>query len=324
MARKGPGKSHRKGLTLLEIADMFRDDEVARKWIEEHRWPHGPCCPDCGTVNVQENVTHPTMTHRCRDCPGKPFFSVRKGSVMERSRIPYRSWAIALYLFTTNIKGISSMRLHRELGINQKSAWFMLHRLRKAAEIGSGPFAGPVEVDETYMGGKRHNMSSKQRAGLTGRGAVGKTAVVGAKDRATKRVAAKVVRTTDKSTLQGFIAAVVRESARVYTDEARAYEGMANAHEAVTHSLQEYVRGQVHVNGMESFWSMLKRGYHGTYHKMSAKHLNRYVAEFVERHNIRDMDTADQMAEVVARMAGKRLTYRALTADNGLSSGSRG
>lgn len=167
------------------------------------------------------------------------------------------------------------MRLHRELDISQKSAWFMLHRLRKAAETGVSPFAGPVEVDETYFGGERHNMSTKRRAELSGRGVAGKAAVVGAKDRATNQVADKAVASTDKGTLQGFVDAVARENARVYTDEAAAYEGMAHAHEAVKHSIQEYVRGQVHTNGVESFWSLTKRGYYGTYHKMSPKHLNR-------------------------------------------------
>ena len=286
---------------------MFRDEDMAREWIEEQRWPNGPCCPRCSTKNVQSNIKHPTMTHRCRQCPGKPFFSVRKGSVMERSKIPYRAWAVGLYLFTTNIKGISSMKLHRELGISQKSAWFMLHRLRKAAETGVSPFAGPVEVDETYMGGKRKNMSTKRRKKLTGRGPVGKTAVVGAKDRATKQVSAKAVTSTDKETLQRFVSDVADENARVYTDEAAAYEGMANTHEAVKHSVQEYVRGQVHTNGVESFWSMLKRGYYGTYHKMSPKHLNRYVAEFTERHNIRDLDTIDQMGGMVGH--GRQAPY---------------
>ena len=171
MTPKAPGRAHRKGLTLLEIADMFRVEGMAREWIEMQRRPDGPLCPDCGTKNVQASIKHPTMTHRCRQCPGKPFFSVRKGSVMERSKMPYRAWAVGLYLFTANIKGISSMKLHRELGVTQKSAWFMLHRLRKAAETG----VGPVEGDETYMGGKRRNMSTKRRAKLTGRGAVGKT-----------------------------------------------------------------------------------------------------------------------------------------------------
>ena len=166
MPKKAPGKSHRKGLTLLEIADMFRDEDAARGWIEAIRWPHGPFCPSCGSLDVQSNVRHPNMTHRCRDCPGKPFFSVRKGTVMEGSKLPYRVWAVGIYLITTNLKGASSMKLHRELGITQKSAWFMLHRLREATEMGTGLFAGPVEADEAYMGGKRANMSNAKRAVL--------------------------------------------------------------------------------------------------------------------------------------------------------------
>ncbi len=323
MARKAPGKSNRKGLTLLEIADMFRDEDGARAWIADQRWPNGPRCPDCGTSNVQSDIRgHRTMTHRCRKCPDKPFFSVRKGSVMEGSKLPYRAWAVGLYLFMTNLKGISSMKLHRELGISQKAAWFMLHRLRKAAETDSGPFAGPVEVDETYMGGKRKNMPQYKREELTGRGAVGKTTVVGAKDRATNQVSATVVTSTDKDTLQGFVAENTGPDATVYTDDHGSYEGLPN-HEAVQHSVGEYVRGQAHTNGVESFWSMLKRGYYGTYHKMSPKHLHRYVKEFEGRHNVRQQDTVAQMADVVAGMDGKRLTYRALVRDNGLSAGAR-
>ena len=133
------------------------------------------------------------------------MFTIRMGSVMEGSKIKYRVWAIGIYLFNTNIKGVSSMRLHRELGIGQKAAWFMLQRLRKAAELETGLFSGPIEVDEAFVGGKRRNMHNRKRAGLEGRGSVGKTAVVGAKDRATRRVAAKVVQNTDRATLHGFI-----------------------------------------------------------------------------------------------------------------------
>ena len=137
MAGKAPGKAYRKGLTLLQVADMFRDETAAITWLSELRWPDGAFCPDCGSFNVQCNVKHRCMTHRCRDCPGKPFFSLRKGTIMESGKLPYRVWAIGIYLFTTNLKGISSMKLHRELGIGQKAAWFMLHRLRLAAEMGS-------------------------------------------------------------------------------------------------------------------------------------------------------------------------------------------
>ena len=191
MTHKAPGKAHRKGMTLLQVADKFRDEKQAYDWIEKTRWSNGSCCPRCGSLNVQSNIKHKTMTHRCRDCPGKPMYSLRTGTVMEGTKMPYRIWAIGIYLFTTNIKGISSMRLHRELGIGQKAAWFMLARLRKAYEIEAGPFKGPVEVDETYIGGKRRNMPKSKRENLDGRGVSGKTAVVGAKDRNSNQVAAK-------------------------------------------------------------------------------------------------------------------------------------
>ena len=245
MAQKAPGKAHRKGLTLLQVADMFRNETDAEKWIAVRRWPNGPHCPDCGSFHVQSGIKHKTMTHRCRDCPDRPMFTLRKGTVMEGSKLPHRVWAIGLYLFTTNLKGVSSMKLHRELGIGQKAAWFMLHRLRRAVESGSGMFSGPVEVDETYIGGKRANMSNAQRKELagTGRGSVGKVAVVGAKDRATKQIRSQVVTRTDAPTLQGFVVEHAAPDATVYTDEASAYEGLPMTHEAVKHSVKEYVRG---------------------------------------------------------------------------------
>lgn len=331
MTQKAPGKSRRKGLTLLQIADMFGDEADAMTWISERRWPNGPHCPSCGSFNVQSGIKHRTMTHRCRDCntgKSRTMFTLKVGTVMEGSKLPYRVWAIAIYLYATNLKGVSSMKLHRELGISQKAAWFLLHRLRKTAETGQGLFSGPVEVDETYMGGKRANMSNAKRKQLAdegaGRGLVGKVAVVGAKDRATKQVAARVVENTDKPTLQGFVIDHAAPDATVYTDEASAYEGMPFEHGAVKHSVKEFVRGQIHTNGMESFWSMLKRGYIGIYHKMSPKHLDRYVTEFAGRHNERERDTVDQMGEIVNGMIGKRLTYEQLTAANGLPSGARG
>ena len=322
MAHNAPGRSTRKGLTLLEVVNLFRIEEDAKSWIATLRWPDGPACPFCGTSNVQCGIKHKTMTHRCRECDGKPMFSLKTGTVMEGSKLKYRPWAIAIYLFTTNIKGVSSLKLHRELGIGQKAAWFMLHRLRKAYELEAGPFQGPVEVDETYMGGKRRNMPKSRRKELNGRGAVGKVAVVGIKDRTSKKVSAEVVENTDSDTLQGFVQYNVEYGATIYTDEHRAYEGLPN-HETVKHSVGEYVRDQVHTNGLESFWSMLKRGYHGIYHKMSPKHMRRYVSEFSGRHNLRELDTIDQMNSLLLGMEGKRLRYKDLTAYNGLDSGAR-
>ena len=315
MTHKGPGKSGREGISLVKLMKMFPTDDAAREWFEARIWPHGPHCPHCGSANVQSGIKHRSMTHRCRDCDGRPMFSLKTGNIMEGSKLGYQTWAIAIYLVTTSLKGVSSMKLHRDLEITQKSAWHLAHRLRKAFEADGGLFAGPVEVDETYIGGKRKNMPKAKRKTLEGRGAVGKAAIAGAKDRATNRVNADVVPATDGATLQGFVRARTEAGATVYTDDAAAYRDMAGfEHEAVKHSVGEYVRGMAHTNGMESFWSMLKRGYQGTYHHMSPKHLGRYVDEFSGRHNIREDDTEEQMAHVAKRMVGRRLKYRDLAA----------
>ena len=322
MAQNAPGKHFRKGMSLVEVTRMFPDDDTAHEWIERIRWPQGPYCAHCGNFNVQHPVAHKTMTHRCRDC--RKWFSVRTGTVMQSSKLGYQVWVLAVYLLNTGLKGQASMKLHRDLGITQKSAWHLAHRIRETWARESGPFAGPVEADETYIGGKRKNMPNAKRKELTGRGTVGKAAVAGVKDRETNRVAARRMEATDSGALQGFVRDNVQPGATLYTDEAAAYAGMPEfTHEAVNHSAKEYVRDMAHTNGMESFWAMLKRGYQGTFHKFSEKHLDRYVAEFAGRHNIRPRDTLDMMRSVAMGMAGKRLRYRDLIADNGLPSGAR-
>lgn len=319
--KKAPGKSFRNGISLLELAEMFPDEAAAVRFFESRRWPEEKCCPRCGSTSVATMKNAKPMPYRCRDC--RRFFSVRTGTVMERSHIPLRKWAYAIYLCVTSLKGVSSMKLHRDLKISQKSAWFMAQRLREAFTSGQGVFAGPVEVDEAYMGGKRKNMSNKKRKQLTGRGPSGKTAVAGVKDRDSNHVAARVVPNTKSETMSRFIMEHVEPGARIYTDDALTYHALPN-HETVKHSVGEYVRGMAHTNGVESFWSMLKRAYTGTFHKMSPKHLQRYVQEFASRHNIRKFDTLQQMWWVADQMVGKRLMYRDLIADNGLDSGSRG
>lgn len=309
------GKTYRKGISLKKVMDMFPDDDTARKWFEEQRWPDGHvACPHCGSMHIQHGPKHPTMTHRCRDC--KKFFSVKSGTVMHGSKLGYRDWAIATYLVTTNIKGVSSMKLHRDLDITQKSAWHLAHRIRKAWESEPVQFDGPIEVDETYIGGKRKNMSNKKRKALkdTGRGGHGKAIVVGARDRATRKVSAAKIGNADQKTLHDFIHRSVDKDGVVYTDDHRGYCGLPHKHETVKHSVSQYVNDQAHTNGIESFWALLKRGYHGIYHHMSEKHLQRYVGEFSGRYNAREMDTIQQMEFIAKGIAHKRLRYQDLIA----------
>jgi len=321
-----PGKAYRQGISLPQFARMFPDEEAARQWFERHLWPDGePVCPHCGGVDqVYRIKSEKPQPCRCRDC--KRYFSVKTGSVMASSPLPLLTWLYAIYLDLTSLKGVSSMKLHRDLNIRQATAWHMLQRIREAFSH-EGPavrFDGPAEVDETYFGGLRKNMPKHKRAALEGRGPVGKTAVVGVKDRETKQVVARVVRSTDGATLQGFVREHVEAGADVFTDDATAYDGLTDfEHETVRHSVGEYVAGKVHTNSIESFWSMLKRAHKGVFHKLSPKHLQRYVNEFAGRQNIREMDTVDQMVAVTQGMAGKRLQYRDLIEPNGLPSGAR-
>ena len=325
MSSKAPGKSYRKGISLVQVMRQFPNDAAAEAWFVEQRWPTGVACPHCGSLNVQTGAKHKTMPYRCREKECTKRFSTKTGTVMEGSKLGFQVWLLATFLLTTNLKSVSSMKLHRDLEINQRSAWFLAHRLRVALAEEGGLFSGPVEVDESYFGGRRRNMSNARRKDLTGsgRGAVGKTAVVGAKDRATKKVAARIVESTDKTTLQGFVSDHTAPGATVYSDDASAYQDMPCDHATVKHSLSEYVKGDIHTNGIESFWAMLKRAHTGTFHKLSPKHLDRYVQEFTSRHNLRERDTIDIMGSVATGMRGKRLRYRDLIADNGLANGAR-
>lgn len=296
---------------LLEAIRYFSDLDVATDFVAKLRWPNGPVCPRCGGVEYSYLKTR--RLWKCKEC--KKQYSVKLGTIFQDSPLGLDKWLPAVWLAANSKNGISSHELARSLGITQKSAWFMLHRIRLAMQTGSfKKLDGEVEVDETYIGGKARNMHKHVKARkITGTGGKDKTTVAGALQRGGE-VRAEVVPDRHRSTLQAHVERHVEGGSDLYTDQHQGYTGLdaTYQHETVDHAV-EYVDGRVHVNGLENFWSLLKRGLSGTYVSVAPFHLFRYLDERAFTFNLRDRSDYGRFAALLAAVSDRRLTYAAAT-----------
>ena len=299
--------------TLIEAVKHFADLDQCNEYMSSIKWPDGKItCPHCGCDNIGKIETRKMLKCRSKGC--RKQFSYKVGTIFEDSPLGLDKWFVAVWCIVNAKNGISSYELHRALGVTQKSAWHMLHRIRLAMQEGSFvKLKGTVESDETFVGGKAKNMHKDVRARkITGRGAGGKAIVHGVLERGGKIIAG-VVGNRKRPSVQKAIRENVEPGSTVYTDELKSYIGLDDkfVHEMIDHA-KEYVRGDVHTNGMENFWSLLKRCINGTYVSVMPWQLERYVDEQVCRFNARKLNDAERFTEVMARVVGRRLTYRKL------------
>lgn len=296
-------------ISTYEFMKRFPDEKTARLYLENKRWKGEIVCPFCGKKHIQTRKLE--GWYRCLNC--KKDFTVRTGTIFERSHVSLDKWLFAMYLLVTNRKGISSLGLSKEIGITQKSAWFLMHRIREACKGNGIKLSGIIEADEAYFGGLEKNKHADKKLNA-GRGAVGKTAVLGMRERNGK-VHAVVVENTTSETIQGEVKKAVEKGSVLYTDEHRSYVGIVGyKHMSVNHSAKEFVNGMAHTNSIESVWALLKRGYYGTFHHFMMKHTQRYVNEFTFRLNEGNckIPSMDRIDAIIKNTIGIRLTYNGL------------
>ena len=295
--------------TLVEAIRCFADEAVCRDFMAELRWPNGVVCPRCEAKTVGFISTRSLW--RCKVC--KYEFTVKKGTIFEDSPIPLSKWLPALWMYSAFKKGISSHQLARNLGVTQKTAWFMSHRIRLAMEVGNfdRPLSGEVEADETFVGGKAKFQHESKRKHI-GTGDMGKGAVMGLLERHGE-VRARVMPSRRKHTVQNEVRASVAPGSKVYTDTLKSYDGLEAeyVHEVIDHA-EGYVRERVHTNGLENFWSLFKRMIYGTNHSVEPEHLDRHLDEATYRFNTRETSDTTRFVASAARVIGKRIAYRQL------------
>lgn len=296
-----------KQLSLRDLVQRFPDQDSARVFFEIQRWGENrqpDFCPVCNAIGLITRVKESEYFH-CNTCHTQ--FTVRTGTVMERSHIPLQKWIYATYLFVSSRKGISSVQLAHHIGLTQKSAWFLLQRLREACNNEDmGLFSGIVEVDETYIGDKEKNKHESKKK-HEGSGSVGKTPVIGTKNREGK-VTGKVIHDTTIATVDGFLAETLLADALLITDEHRSYRNWAH-HEVVNHSAGVYVNHMIHTNGIKSVWAVLKRGLLGIYHLVTIKHIQRYISEFTFRLSHCHNTLEEQMTSLFSNLIEVRIEY---------------